>query len=97
MTVTFDEIENPDMESLTKTERDSILNNIGTLAELPYGSAPFLRDAGVHMPENLSNYSRNQFATEIISQSEKYEDRAEVTEVHIENDGNVKVVVAYDN
>lgn len=84
-------------ENKTKTERESILNNIATLASTPYGTAPFLRDAGVHMPDNLNDYNRNTYAAEIIDMAETYEDRAEVTEVTVEEDGRTKVVVSYGN
>ena len=95
MAVTFEEQIDMDSGHVSETEKESILNNLGTLASMPYGAAPFLRDAGVHMPENLSSYSRNQYATEVINQAEMYEDRAEVTEVTIDEKGNAKVVVAY--
>lgn len=80
---------------ITRTEKESIMNNIGTLASTPYGSIPLLRDAGVHLPEDISQYSRNAYATELIEQAEEYEDRAEVSEVNFLNENEVKVEITY--
>ena len=95
MKLTIEERDSP--HEVTETEKESVLKNIGTLAETPYGTAPFLRDAGVHLPENLTEYSRNRYATEIINNAETYEDRAEVYEVKVDENGNTKVVIEFGN
>lgn len=86
---------NGELGEITNTEKESILNNIGTLAETPYGTIPLLRDAGVHMPQNASAAEMNKYTTEVMEQADTYEDRAEVVQVSAEDQETVKVVVKY--
>ena len=92
MNVAFEEDQ---AQEITKTEKESIMNNLGTLASTPYGTIPLLRGAGVHLPEDVSEYQRNMYATELVEQAEEYEDRAEVTDVTFLSEEEVKVEVTY--
>ena len=69
----------------SNTDRKMIEDNLGTIASTPYGSAPYARDIGVH---------RIALPTQLIAQAEEWEDRAEVTQVDVDNNGKVKVVIA---
>ena len=82
-------------EEISKTEKESIMNNLGTLASTPYGSIPLLRDAGMQFPEDASQYSRNAYITELIEQAEQYEDRAEISAAEFLNEEEVKVEITY--
>ena len=88
--MTFDYTSN----GLTQSEKDSIENNISTIASTPYATAPFIRNMGIkkYPPETQSSIEENQYATEVMSQTSIWEDRAKVTEVHFENK-NVRMVV----
>jgi phage baseplate assembly protein W len=93
--MTFDYEEG--IKTLTETERDAIEDSIGTIASTPYGTAPYIRDMGIrgYPPENASQISRNEYATEVITQCEKWEDRAEVSEVQWNDENEVRMVIAY--
>ncbi len=80
--------------SMSITERDSILNNIETIASTPYATAPYIRSMGIknYPPESGSEVIRNQYAAEVITQCGLWENRAEVSEVHFE-ENSVKVVI----
>ena len=41
-----------------------------------------------------TQYAKNEYASELIAQAEEWEDRAEVTQVDVDNNGKVKVVIA---
>lgn len=91
MEISYDEARN-----LTDTEKDSIENNISTIAETPYGTAPFIRSMGVknYPPATASDIDKNKYATEVITQCGIWEDRAKVSSVTF-NDDNVRMVIKY--
>jgi phage baseplate assembly protein W len=91
MEISYDEARN-----LTDTEKDSIENNISTIAETPYGTAPFIRSMGVknYPPATASDIDKNKYATEVITQCGIWEDRAKVSSVTFDND-NVRMVIKY--
>lgn len=80
---------------MTATERDSVINSIGTIAGTPYASAPFMRSMGIknYPPESNSEIAKNQYATEVITQCGRWENRAEVAEVRFEENNSVMVVI----
>ena len=78
----------------SNTDRKMIEDNLGTIASTPYGSAPYARDVGVHRIALPTQYAKNEYASELIAQAEEWEDRAEVTQVDVDNNGKVKVVIA---
>lgn len=80
---------------MTAAEQDSIENSISTIASTPYASAPFIRSMGIknYPPESKSEIARNQYATEVITQCKKWEDRAEVSAVYFEENNDVRMVI----
>ncbi len=82
-------------KTMTETEQDSIENSISTIASTPYGTAPFIRDMGIrnYPPESDSEVARNQYATEVITQCNKWEDRARVSEVKFVKENEVRMVI----
>jgi phage baseplate assembly protein W len=90
MTIDFDK---PD--TMTDTERDSITNSISTIAETPYGSAPYMRNMGVknYPPETESDIDLNRYAAETITQCGIWEDRARVSRISHEGN-NVRMVIS---
>lgn len=82
-------------KTLTATDRESIKNSIGTLASTPYGSAPFIRSMGIknYPPEDNSELSHNQYATEVITQAGIWENRAKVSEVQFDENNEARVVL----
>jgi phage baseplate assembly protein W len=91
------EISYDDAGSLTETERDSIENSISTIAETPYGTAPFIRGMGVrnYPPASASDIDRNRYATEVITQCGLWEDRAGVSSISFNDNGKVRMVIKY--
>lgn len=91
------EIELSSEKKMTDTERNSIKDSISTLASTPYGTAPFIRDMGIreYPPQSTSDIARNSYATEVITQAGKWEDRAKVSEVIFVNENEIKVVIAH--
>lgn len=89
-------IDYEDTKSLTDTERDSIENNISTIAGTPYGTAPFIRSMGIknYPPESASDIDKNRYATEVITQCGLWEDRAKVASINFE-DNNIRMVIKY--
>lgn len=87
--------ENLDAKTMTETEADSIKNSISTIASTPYASAPYMRDMGIkaYPPESNSIIAKNQYASEVITQCELWEDRASIAEVVFDNDNEVRVVI----
>ncbi len=79
---------------LTATERDAIENSISTIASTPYATAPFIRSMGIkgYPPESNSEIAKNRYATEVITQTGLWEDRACVSEVRQEGD-EVRMVI----
>ena len=80
-------------KKMTKTESESIRNNIKTLASTPYGTAPFIRDMGIkdYPPQDASEIKQNSYAAEVITQTRIWEDRAKVSEVSFDEGNRVKV------
>ena len=80
---------------MTVTERDAIENSIGTIAGTPYATAPFIRDMGIkgYPPDSNSEIAKNRYATEVITQTAKWEDRAQVSEVGFTEDNEARVVI----
>lgn len=87
-------IEYEDVKAMTETQKDSIEDSIGTIAETLYGTAPFIRDMGIkdYPPKSESETDRNKYATEVITQCGLWEDRVDVSSVTFK-DKNVRVVV----
>lgn len=85
-------------KSMTATEQESIENSIGTIASTPYASAPFIRSMGIknYPPENKSELSRNQYATEVITQVGIWEDRVKLSEVRFDENNEVRMVLSND-
>lgn len=83
-------------KKMTKTESESIRNNIKTLASTPYGTAPFIRDMGIkdYPPQDASEIKQNSYAAEVITQARIWEDRAKVSEVSFDEGNRVKVVIS---
>lgn len=81
-------------ESKSKTEYESIENSIGTIASTAYATAPFLRSMGIkhYVMMSDSEIDHNRYATEVISECSRWEDRAQVKAVRIDNNV-VKVVL----
>ncbi len=81
-------------KELTATERDAIENSISTIAGTPYATAPFMRSMGIkgYPPESNSEIAKNRYATEVITQTARWEDRAYVSEVRQEGD-EVRMVI----
>jgi phage baseplate assembly protein W len=81
--------------AMTDTERDSITNSISTIAETPYGSAPYMRGMGVrsYPPESESETALNRYATEVITQCGIWEDRAAVSEISYK-DNEMRMVIS---
>ncbi len=79
---------------LTATERDAIENSISTIASTPYAAAPFIRSMGIkgYPPESNSEIAKNRYATEVITQTALWEDRAYVSEVRQDGD-EVRMVI----
>lgn len=78
----------------SNTDRRLIEDNLGTIACTPHGSAPFAREIGVNRISLPTQYEKNEYASELIAQAEEWEDRAEIEKVDVDNNGNVKVVIA---
>ena len=80
---------------MTDTERDSVMNSIGTIAGTPYATAPYIRSMGIknYPPESASEIARNQYATEVITQCDKWEKRVKVSEVQFGENNNVRMVI----
>ena len=80
------EVEISSAKKMTQTERESIKNNIETLASTPYGTAPFIRNMGIkdYPPKDESDIAKNSYAAEVITQVRIWEDRAKVSEVSYE-------------
>lgn len=81
--------------SITATEQDSVIKSISTIAGTPYASAPFMRSMGIrnYPPESNSEIARNQYAAEVITQCNRWENRAEVAEVRFVGNNSVRVVI----
>ncbi len=81
-------------KELTATERDAIENSISTIAGTPYGTAPFIRDMGIkeYPPDSNSEIAKNRYATEVITQVARWEDRARVS-VRYTEDNEARVVI----
>lgn len=84
-----------DVKELTATERDAIEDSISTIASTPYATAPFMRSMGIkeYPPSSDSEIAKNRYATEVISQTAMWEDRAQVSEVRYTKDNEVRVVI----
>lgn len=82
-------------KNMTMTEKDSIENNIGTLASTPWASAPFLRGMGIkeYPPKDLTEMTRTKYAAEVMREAGKYEDRVKVSKVKLDEDGKGMVVI----
>lgn len=82
-------------KEITATERDAIENSISTISSTPYATAPFIRNMGIkgYPLKSNSEVARNRYATEVITQTTLWEDRAQVSEVKYTDDNEVKVVV----
>ncbi|MBE5917821.1 MAG: hypothetical protein E7273_13385 [Pseudobutyrivibrio ruminis] len=82
-------------KTMTETETDAIENSISTISSTPYGTAPYLRSMGIknYPPEFNSDIAKNKYATEVITQTGIWEDRAKVTEVKFTDENEVKVVI----
>ncbi|MCI9142080.1 MAG: hypothetical protein HFH87_05575 [Lachnospiraceae bacterium] len=90
MTVDFTNTKN-----LTEAERKSIENSISTIAGTPYGSAPFIRNMGIkeYPPDSNSEIAKNRYATEVITQTAVWEDRAQVSEVKYTEGNEARMVI----
>lgn len=82
-------------KKLTATERDSIENSISTIAGTPYAAAPFIRNMGIkeYPPDSNSEIAKNRYATEVITQTAIWEDRAQVSEVRYTEGNEVRMVI----
>lgn len=82
-------------KELTATERDAIENSISTIAGTPYATAPFIRNMGIkeYPPSSNSEIAKNRYATEVITQTAMWEDRAQVSEVRYTEDNEARVVI----
>ncbi len=82
-------------KKLTAAERKAIENSISTIAGTPYASAPFIRNMGIkkYPPDSNSEIAKNQYATEVITQTAIWEDRAQVSEVRYTEDNEARVVM----
>ncbi|MCM1058307.1 MAG: hypothetical protein NC517_11980 [Firmicutes bacterium] len=80
---------------LTATERDAIENCISTIAGTPYATVPFARSMGIkaYPPDCGSDIARNRYATEVITQTAMWEDRAQVSEVKYTDNNEARVVI----
>lgn len=89
-------IEYANDRDITETERESIENNISTIASTPYGSAPFIRNMGIkHPPESKSDLEWNRYAMEVITQCTIWEDRAQVQQIALDQNNTARMVVEY--
>lgn len=90
MTVDFSNTKN-----LTAAERDAIENSISTIASTPYAAAPFIRNMGIkeYPPDSDSEISKNRYATEVITQTAIWEDRAQVSEVRYAEGNEARMVI----
>lgn len=82
-------------KELTATERAAIENSIGTIASTPYAAAPFMRSMGIknYPPTSNSEVAKNRYATEVITQTAMWEDRAQVAEVRYDKENEARVVI----
>lgn len=82
-------------KEMTATERDAIENSISTISSTPYATAPFLRSMGIkeYPLESDSEIAKNRYATEVITQTALWENRAQVSEVRYTDDNNVRMVI----
>lgn len=80
---------------MTATERSAIEDSISTLSSTPYGTAPYARDMGIkeYPPKSTSEIAKNRYATEVITQAARWEDRAKVSEVRYTQDNAARVVM----
>ncbi len=92
----FEYINKEAKNSMTATEQDSIKNSIEMIASTPYASAPFIRSMGIknYPPENNSELSKNQYATEVITQVGIWEDRVQLSEVRFYENNKVRMVLS---
>ena len=83
------------VKELTATERNAIENSISTIAGTPYATAPFIRNMGIkeYPPDSNSEIAKNRYATEVITQTAMWEDRAQVSEVRYSEDNEARMVI----
>lgn len=81
--------------SMTSTERDSVTNNISTIASTPYASAPYIRSMGIknYPPESNSEIAKNQYAAEVMTQCGIWENRAKVSGVYFGENNDIRMVI----
>ena len=82
-------------KEITATERDAIENSISTISSTPYAAAPFIRNMGIkgYPPKSNSEIEKNRYATEVITQTALWENRAQVSEVRYTDDNDVRMVI----
>lgn len=80
--------------NLTDTERAGVLSELKVISSTKKGTIPFVRDLGLDndIPEDNSPIRKNEYASDLIEQVAKWDDRISIREVNL-TDHELKVVI----